>query len=75
MVDKEDNKDVLIDPSTLVMIGVDGKILSTDYTLGEDGMVYHDECDETEFILISDEVKESKIKKNARSGGQVPKRE
>ena len=69
MVDKEDNEDVLMDPSTLIMIGVNDKILSTDYTTVEDRMVYDDEYDKTEFILISDEVKESKIKKNRMSGG------
>ncbi len=43
MVDKEDNEDILMDPSTLIMIGVNDKILSTDYTTVEDRMVYDDE--------------------------------
>ncbi len=72
MVDKEDNKNVLIDLCTFIMIEVDGKILSTDYTSVEDRMVYDEAQDKTQYLLINDEVKESKIKKKEISEGQMP---
>ncbi len=48
MVDEENNEDVLIDLSTFIMIGVDDRILSTDYTSVEDKMIFDKEWDKTE---------------------------
>ncbi len=42
IVDKKDNKDILIDLSTFIIIRVDDRILSTDYTSVEDRMVYNE---------------------------------
>ncbi len=42
IVDKKDNKDISIDLSTFIIIGVDERLLSTDYTSVEDVMVYNE---------------------------------
>ncbi len=42
IVDEEDIKDDLMDISTLIMIGVDDKILSTCYMSDENRMVYNE---------------------------------
>lgn len=47
MVDKKDNKDNLVDLSTLIMIGVYGRVLSRDYTSIKDRMIYDEVWDKT----------------------------
>ncbi len=75
IVDKKDNKDILIDLSTFIIIGVDDRILSTNYTSVEDRMLYNEVYDKTELIIISDEVNESKVKKDGMSRFQLPRGE
>lgn len=70
-VDGENDESVLVELSTWNVVGVDSWGLQTGYKSVRDGLVYDKAWHETAKSLISDEVKESMVEKNRKSGDKI----
>ncbi len=70
-VDAEDDEDVPMKLSTLIVTGVDDGSLPTGYKSVRDRIGYDEAWDETGELLISDEVRKSKLEKSGIGVGKI----
>lgn len=64
VIDRKNDKDVLIELFTLIITKIDNRSLSIGYRFVKDRIIYNKVWNKTEKLLISDKVKKSKIKEN-----------